>query len=170
MCQALEHDHVNLLESVYAKIASVRSGFRLPQQRDTLVHVGTARPSVIRSRHQARPGRRALVARDLDVLRGPESGRVELPVRLFWSAPDRHFDLDDDDQRAWLYETVLREASRLEDLTIYLNVVSLLSMWPQIRSRLPRGVRQAWEEEHPQLRAAADSRHTAGPGAAVSAA
>lgn len=132
----------------------------------------TAQPSVIRSRHQARPGRRALVARDLDVLRGPDTGQVELPVRLFWCSPDRHFDLDDDDQRAWLYETVLREASRPEDLTIYLNSAVLLSIWPQIRSRLPRGVRQAWEEEHPQLRAAADSRqdHATAPGAAVSAA
>src|SRR5260370_4501249 len=109
---------LTLLESVYVQPASVRSGFRLPRQRDTLVHIETAQPSVIRSRHQARPGRRALVARDLDVLRGPDTGQVELPVRLFWCSPDRHFDLDDDDQRAWLYETVLRQASPPEDLTI----------------------------------------------------
>ena len=106
------------------------------------------------------------------MLRGPDAGQVELPVRLFWCSPDRSFDLDDDDQRAWLYETVLREASRPEDLTIYLNGTILVCIWPQIRGRLPRGVRQAWEEEHPQLRAAAVGRQNdaTAPGAAVSAA
>src|SRR6266536_2934330 len=101
---------LTLLEIMCVQLADVRSGFRLPEQRDTLVHMGTAQPSVARSRHQARPGRRALVARHLDALRGPDTGQVELPVRLFWSSPDRCFDLGDDDQRAWLYETVLRHA------------------------------------------------------------
>jgi hypothetical protein len=48
---------------------------------------------------------------------------------------------------------VLREASRPEDLTGYLDRDTLIALWPQLR--LPRGVRQAWEEHHPQLRAAA---------------
>jgi hypothetical protein len=163
---------LTLLEIMCAQLADVRSGFRLPEQRDTLVHMDTAQPSVARSRHQARPGRRALVARHLDALRGPDTGQVELPVRLFWSSPDRRFDLGDDDQRAWLYETVLREACRPEDLTTYLNADILLRIWPQIRGRLPRGVRQAWEEKHPQLEATADARQgfAAPPGSATSAA
>jgi hypothetical protein len=48
---------------------------------------------------------------------------------------------------------VLREASRPEDLTGYLDRDTLIGLWPGLR--LPRGVRQAWEERHPQLRAAA---------------
>jgi len=37
----------------------------------------------VRTRHQARPGRRAIVVTDLASLRGPVSGTVELPLRLF---------------------------------------------------------------------------------------
>ena len=42
----------------------------------------------------------------------------------------------------------------------------------QIRGRLPRGVRQAWEEKHPQLAATAGARqgYAASPGSAASAA
>src|SRR5579863_2119611 len=57
------------------------------------------------SRHQSRPGRRALVAADLAELRGPAAGPVELPLRLFWSLPGHRFDLDDPDTRRWYYET-----------------------------------------------------------------
>ncbi len=48
--------------------------------------------------YQARPGRRVLVVTDLAALHGPASGTVELPLRLFWSSPDRSFDLDDPDR------------------------------------------------------------------------
>jgi hypothetical protein len=47
---------------------------------------------------------------------------------------------------------VLREARRPEDLG-YLNGDRLISLWPDLY--LPREVRQAWEEQHPVLRAAA---------------
>lgn len=48
---------------------------------------------------------------------------------------------------------MLREASRPQDLTGYLDRDALLALWPELY--LSRGVRQAWEEHHPQLRAAA---------------
>ena len=51
-----------------------------------------------------------------------------------------------------LYETVLREASRPEDLTTYLNGDTLIAVWADLY--LPKGVRQAWEDQHPDLRAA----------------
>jgi hypothetical protein len=89
--------------------------------------------------YQARPGRRVLVALSLDDLRGPATGMVELPLRLFWSAADHTFDLSRPAVLRSVYETVLREAGRPEDLTAF---------------HLPRGVRQAWEDEHPALRAA----------------
>lgn len=100
------------------------------------------------SRYQARPGRRALVVADLDDLRGPAGGTVELPIWLFWHA-NRTFDLDDAAIRRWVYQIVLREASRPEDLTRYLNGDVLRAIWPDLR--LPRGVRLAWEELHPSL-------------------
>jgi hypothetical protein len=104
------------------------------------------------SRHPARPGRRALVAAGLDSLQGPAHGKVQLPLRLFWSLPDHQFDLDDPDPRRWYYETVLREASRPDDLTAYLDGATLVRLWPELY--LPKGVRRAWEERHPSLRAA----------------
>ena len=104
------------------------------------------------SRHRSRPGRRALVTADLAALRGPAGGAVALPLRLFWSLPDYRFDLDDPDTRRWYYETVLREASRPDDLTTYLDGATLASLWPDLF--LPKGVRRAWEEQHPSLRAA----------------
>lgn len=107
----------------------------------------------VRTRHVARPGRRAVVVTDLASLRGPVHGTVELPLRLFWSSPDRSFDLDKPFTRRWLYQTVLREASRPDDLTGYLDRQTLIGLWPQLR--LPSGVRRAWEELHPVLRTAA---------------
>jgi hypothetical protein len=101
----------------------------------------------------ARPGRRAVVAADLAELHGPVSGRVELPLRLFWSLPDHQFDLGDPDMLLWYYQTVLREASRADDLRRYLDGATLLHLWPELY--LPKGVRGAWEERHPLLRAAA---------------
>jgi hypothetical protein len=106
---------------------------------DAIVHV---------SRYQSRPGRRALVVVDLADLRGPADGSVELPIWLFWH-PNRIFDLDDRAIRRWVYQIVLREASRPEDLTTYLNGEILVELWPDLP--LPRGVRRAWEEQHPSL-------------------
>jgi hypothetical protein len=100
---------------------------------------------------QARRGRRTLVAADLADLQGPTSGRVELPLRLFW-CPDRTFDLDAPGMLDWMYQTVLREATRPEDLTTFLDGGTLVARWPELF--LPRAVRAAWEDRHPVLRAA----------------
>jgi hypothetical protein len=107
-------------------------------------------PAVHVSRHQSRPGRRALVIADLADLRGPDQGTVELPIWLFWH-PNRAFDLSDPAIRRWAYQIVLREASRPEDLTTYLNRDILAALWPDLC--LPKGVRRAWEEQHPSLTA-----------------
>jgi hypothetical protein len=107
----------------------------------------------VAARHQARPGRGVLVAADLADLHGPAAGSVELPLSLFWSAPERTFDLDDPEMRAWMYEIVLREAVQPGDLLDYLDQGTLIGLWPRLF--LPRGVRRAWEDQHPALRAAA---------------
>jgi prevent-host-death family protein len=101
---------------------------------------------------QARPGRAGLVAASLTDLRGPAHGVVELPLRLFWSTPDRTFDLDQPSMLQAMYEAVLREASRPDDLARYLNGEVLAAVWPELF--LPKGLRRAWEERHPALRAA----------------
>lgn len=111
-----------------------------------------ADPVARRAAYQARPGRAALVATSLADLAGPAHGVVELPLRLFWSAPDRTFDLDQPSMLRELYEIVLQEASRPADLTSYLNGEILVAVWQDLV--LPKGVRRAWEDQHPQLRAA----------------
>jgi DNA invertase Pin-like site-specific DNA recombinase len=111
------------------------------------------RPAAARTRYQSRPGRPALVAARLADLHGPTGGTVELPLRLFWSDPDRTFDLSKPFMLRSMYETVLGEASRLEDLTTYLDGDTLIRLWPNLY--LPKGIRRAWEDHHPALRATA---------------
>ena len=54
---------------------------------------------------------------------------------------------------AWMYENVLREAIRVEELRTYVHGPTLVAVWPQLN--LPRAVRAAWEARHPRLRLAA---------------
>jgi hypothetical protein len=100
----------------------------------------------------ARPNRPTLVAATLDELNGPEGGVVELSQRLMWN-PNRTFDLDRHDSLLWMYENVLREAIRYEELRKWINGRMLVQIWPELN--LPRGVRLAWEARYPQLRTAA---------------
>lgn len=98
----------------------------------------------------SRPGRLALVAPDLARLHGPTSGWVELPHRLVWlPAKDRRFNLADPFDLTHLYEIVLREAVRVDELTTWLDATTLHRLWPELY--LPRGVRRAWELRHPGL-------------------
>jgi hypothetical protein len=114
--------------------------------------MATVQADTPRARYQSRPGRWVTVAPRLADLRGPTEGMVELPLWLFWSCPGHTFDLGDRDMRKWLYQTVLREAGRLEDLTAYLDGDTLIALWPDLY--LPKGVRRAWEDQHPVLLAA----------------
>lgn len=107
---------------------------------------------VPRTQYRSRPGRRAVIAASFADLRGPTQGMIELPIWLYWSSPDHTFDLADRDMQRWLYQIVLREANSLEDLATYLDGDTLIALWPELF--LPKGVRQAWEEQHPSLQAA----------------
>lgn len=110
---------------------------------------GSPQPvKVMLSSHMARPGRQALVAVRLADLRGPVSGQLELPLRVFWSGPGV-FNLDDLAQLRLAYENVLREAISAEELAL-LNGAKLAEVWPDLF--LPKGVRRAWEEQHAVLR------------------
>ena len=98
--------------------------------------------------YQSRPGRFAVVADDLGSLRGPVTGVVELPHRMLWR-PDRTVDLDQPWQLRSMYETVLVEAVRLDELCDWLDGATLLRLWDELY--LPRGVRRSWQERHPVL-------------------
>jgi hypothetical protein len=112
-----------------------------------LVEVTAARPA---RRYQSRPGRLALVTDTLTELQGPTRGTVELPHRMVWQSEKlRRFDLNDSYQLGRVYEIVLREAIRLDELRTWLDGATLRHMWPDLY--LPRGVRHAWEDRHPDL-------------------
>jgi hypothetical protein len=113
----------------------------------------TGHVTAVRTAHQARPGRRAVVVSDLADLRGPAHGTVTLPLRLYWSGPCPMFDLDEPELCHWLYEIVLREAAQPEELAAFLNGDVLVAVWRELH--LPEGVRRAWEERHPVLCATA---------------
>ncbi|MDR1386901.1 MAG: hypothetical protein LBJ44_04800 [Propionibacteriaceae bacterium] len=89
-----------------------------------------------------------IVIHDLDDLRGPTSGHVELPINLYWG-PSRPFDLDDPDDLRWCYVNVLREASDEATLAEFLNRCVLEREWNNVF--LPLSLRRAWTEAHPSL-------------------
>ena len=92
--------------------------------------------------------RHYLVAVDLDDLRGPTRGVVTLDRRLDWSA-DARYDLDDPGDLLVMYQTVLNEASTLEDLSCWIDADTLRHLWPSLW--LPSRLRALWEARFPEL-------------------
>jgi transcriptional regulator with XRE-family HTH domain len=67
---------------------------------------------------------------------------VQLPIHLNWSDRGRYFDLHDRQQRARVYEIVLREGGP-EDVLTYVDGALLVDLWDDLV--LPRDIRSAWE-------------------------
>lgn len=111
------------------------------------------------TRQRGTGGGRALrtivVAPELSALRGPTSGIHQLPLHLDSSAP-ASYDFADPHRRALAYRIVLAEAAAESDLTTWLEQDTLVALWPDLY--LPRPVRRAWEDRHPEL-----ARRGAGP-------
>jgi hypothetical protein len=100
--------------------------------------------------------RPVVVVPDLSDLHGPLTGCFELPLHLNASAT-RVFDFSHPEHRAAAYQLVLLEAASTDDLTRWIDPDELLRMWRDLY--LPRAVRQAWQDAHPQLRAQGASSH-----------
>jgi hypothetical protein len=88
----------------------------------------------------------------LGELAGPVTGVIQLPLRLDWS-DHMVFHLEEPAERNLMYERVIREATRANDLRSYLNESVLRQVWSLLF--LPRSVRQSWEQRFPDLRLAA---------------
>lgn len=84
----------------------------------------------------------------LEGLAGPSGGVVELPADLAWSG-DRCFDLADPGQRYLYHMTVLTSAVTREHYTSWLNAGLLRGDWGRLR--LPRPLREIWQERFPEL-------------------
>jgi hypothetical protein len=97
-------------------------------------------------------GRPYLLPETLGELAGPLTGVIQLPLRLDWSERTE-FRLDDPAERNVMYERVIREATRADDLRSYLNEEVLRQVWKQLY--LPVRVRRTWEDRFPDLRLAA---------------
>lgn len=67
---------------------------------------------------------------------------VALPLHLNWWQPGREFDLSDRQQRARVYEIVLREGAA-DDITDYIDGALLADLWPELI--LPAPVRRQWQ-------------------------
>lgn len=66
---------------------------------------------------------------------------IELPLTLNWSQRGRIFRLVDRDDRARVYELVLREGTQAEVIR-YIDGVLLVDLWDELV--LPRAMRAAW--------------------------
>jgi hypothetical protein len=113
-------------------------------------------PGAVVTVHESRSGRPVLVITELSDLRGPASGKVVLPSRLYPEPAGAVFDLEEPSLLHEAYQVVLTEAIGAWELAAWLNAARLIQVWPELY--LPDGVRQAWEEIHPVLT-------SAGPGA-----
>jgi hypothetical protein len=93
-------------------------------------------------------GRPYTVPDSLEELTGPTTGVVELLLRLDWSEQGRQ-DLSDPRQRNLMYEVVIRESMRVEDLRTFLHGPALARVWRRLW--LPRKVRALWESRFSSL-------------------
>lgn len=83
--------------------------------------------------------------RSLGELRGPTSGVIRLPLRLYWSGPDPQMVewwLDRPSDCRWLYEIVLREGT-VDDLRALVDGATLVRVWEELY--LPPHIRHAWQ-------------------------
>jgi hypothetical protein len=88
------------------------------------------------------------VAESLDLLQGPSSGTVRLPLHLDWSG-NAVYDLDAPGRIVDLYRAVLIEAASPQDLYSYLDAAVLRRLWALLW--LPAQLRKAWERKFPVL-------------------
>jgi hypothetical protein len=138
--------------SIHAEILRLLERGLEPAALDADAEHELAEPDAVLTSYRTRPrGRRVLVISDLADLRGPGTGKVILPLGLYWSPAGRVFDLDEPWMLRAMYQTVLTEAIRSEDLTTWINGPRLVEEWRELQ--LPKGVRHAWEEIHPMLAA-----------------
>ncbi|WBB72757.1 hypothetical protein O7602_24120 [Micromonospora sp. WMMD1128] len=87
----------------------------------------------------------------LEMLVGPRSGRVSLPVRLAWSGPT-DYDIGDPHERLTFY-CLLLDCGQRRDIVNYVNAALLRQDWPRIRRLTARRVTRLWERRLPALTA-----------------
>ncbi|CAN5319582.1 hypothetical protein BH09ACT6_BH09ACT6_02920 [soil metagenome] len=87
----------------------------------------------------------------LDELRGPATGTVQLPPWVYWG-PNPIVDLGTEWGVIKVYQATIQEGSAADQVQL-LNRDVLISIWTELR--MPPRVRQLWESRFPELTAAA---------------
>jgi len=104
----------------------------------------TAVPQVEFAKRALSRGRTTLVPTFLPRLPVRQAlATITLPLHLNWSQPNRQFKLSNREQRARVYEIVLREGTPGDVLT-YIDGALLIDLWGTLV--LPRNVRAAWSD------------------------
>ena len=88
---------------------------------------------------------------DLDQLRGPAGGVVELAHSVLWAPGGPYVDLDEPGGTALAYQAVLAEGT-VQDLKQVLHRDRLIAVWSELM--LDRRVREVWESRFPELQPA----------------
>ncbi|MFF5176001.1 hypothetical protein ACFY3U_25715 [Micromonospora sp. NPDC000089] len=89
------------------------------------------------------------IPESLSALRGPDRGRVSLPLRLAWSGPT-DFDIDDPRERLTLY-CLLLDCGQHDDIVRFVDGGLLRRDWPRIRRLTARRLISLWERRLPEL-------------------
>jgi hypothetical protein len=92
--------------------------------------------------------RHYIVPARLADLCGPVTGVVTLDPRLDWSG-DSRYDLDDPGDLQLMYQTVLNQATTMDDLCQWLDPETLRRLWPDLW--LPGRLRALWQARFPEL-------------------
>jgi hypothetical protein len=88
------------------------------------------------------------VVDDLDSLRGPRTGVIQVAHHVLWSPGGGLLDLDDLGERRVAYQAVLAEGD-VDDQIAVLNREVLIAIWSDLM--LPARVRSLWEGRFPEL-------------------
>lgn len=89
---------------------------------------------------------------DLDQLRGPAGGMVELSHSVWWAPGGPSVDLDEPGGIRLAYRAVLNEGT-VDDLVQILHRDQLIEVWPELM--LSGRVREMWQSRFPELLPAA---------------
>jgi len=90
------------------------------------------------------------VVTDLDALRGPADGSIQVPDSLTDAALTDAIDIDDPSLCGLLYRQVLLRGSSTVQENV-LNQARLIQLWPQLTRDLPAAVTTVWQQRFPEL-------------------
>lgn len=84
----------------------------------------------------------------LEDLRGPGTGKLHLPIHVYWQPGSSEIDLSNDIEVETAYQAVISEGAR-SDIETLLNKDVLIRVWPNLR--LDARAARMWHKRFPVL-------------------